>query len=156
MPPFRTSLNRSKKSKKSESKEEIEARELAAKQELAGLVSEQMAEQMAKLVPDLISQLQAFQNSPKSSVDSKVEGPKPTFLFKQFIACKPQEFTGNDGATALLTWFEAMELAFRRSGCPDELRTSNATGMFRSRAHDWWTSERSTRGDDEAHALPTS
>ncbi|KAM0015444.1 hypothetical protein Hdeb2414_s0032g00710901 [Helianthus debilis subsp. tardiflorus] len=113
-----------------------------------------MADQMARVIPDIFSRIQTDPNSPHGSVDSKVDKPKTPFLFKQFMACKPLEFTGKDGATALLSWFDAMEITFRQSGCPDDLRTQNATGVFRSRALDWWTSERGIRGEDVAHALP--
>ena len=70
------------------------------------------------------------------------------------MACKPLEFTGQDGATAMMNWFDAIELTFLQSGCPDDLRTLNATGVFRSKALEWWTTERNKRGNDAAHALP--
>ncbi|KAF5766324.1 hypothetical protein HanXRQr2_Chr15g0714031 [Helianthus annuus] len=96
-----------------------------------------MAKQMAKVIPDIVSKLQPNPDSPHGSVDSKVETPKSTFQFKQFMACKPLEFTGKDGATAMMNWFDAIELTFLQSGCPDYLRTLNATGVFRLRALKW-------------------
>ena len=127
-----------------------------SKEELIGLVTSQMADQMARVLPDMLSQLQAMQNeagTPKSSSDSKTDTPKASFQFKHFMACKPVEFTGTDGATALINWFDAMELIFLQGGCPEELRTLSATGVFRKNALEWWTMERNKRGNEAAHAL---
>ncbi|MFS7976599.1 putative retrotransposon gag domain-containing protein [Helianthus anomalus] len=73
--------------------------------------------------------------------------------FKQFKSCGPKEFTGKEGPTALFHWFDSIEVTLRQSGCPDDLRTLNATGVFQSRALDWWTAERSKRGNDAAYGL---
>ncbi|KAJ0780457.1 hypothetical protein HanPI659440_Chr06g0237901 [Helianthus annuus] len=141
----------SKKAKKSKSGLKKNSNSIS-KQELVGLIAKQMADQMARVIPDIVSKIQP--SIEQGSVESKVEQPKSPFLFKQFMACKPLEFSGKDGSTALLTWFDAMEIVFHQSGCPDGLRTQNATGVFRSRALDWWTSERGIRGEDAAHSLP--
>ena len=110
-----------------------------------------VAKQVAKVVPQLLSEIQAF--SSNSSVDSKIEAPKSRFSFKQFKACGPLPFTGEEGPTKLFHWFDAIQVTLRQSGCPDELRTTNATGVFQSRALDWWTAERNKRGDDATYAL---
>ena len=111
-----------------------------------------VAQQVAKVIPQIVSEIHAV--SSQSSVDSKAENPKPRFSFKNFKACAPLAFTGNDGPTTLFHWFDAMEVAFKQSGCPLELRTVNATGVFQSRALDWWTAERNKRGTDEAYDMP--
>ncbi|KAJ0788379.1 putative nucleotidyltransferase, Ribonuclease H [Helianthus annuus] len=111
-----------------------------------------MAKQFAKVLPDIVSKIQT--DSPHGSVDSKADKPKATFQFKQFMACKPLEFTGKNGATAMMNWFDSIELTFLQSGCPDELRTLNATGVFREKALEWWTTERNKRGNEVAHAMP--
>ncbi|KAJ0810336.1 putative nucleotidyltransferase, Ribonuclease H [Helianthus annuus] len=111
-----------------------------------------MAKQFAKVLPDIVSKIQT--DSPHGSVDSKADKPKSTFQFKHFMACKPLEFTGKNGATAMMNWFDAIELTFLQSGCPDELRTLNATGVFREKALEWWTTERNKRGNEVAHAMP--
>ncbi|KAJ0680361.1 putative nucleotidyltransferase, Ribonuclease H [Helianthus annuus] len=111
-----------------------------------------MAKQFAKVLPDIVSKIQT--DSPHGSVDSKADKPKSTFQFKHFMACKPLEFTGKNGATAMMNWFDAIELTFLQSGCPDELRTLNATGVFREKALEWWTTELNKRGNEVAHAMP--
>ncbi|MFS7986352.1 hypothetical protein Hanom_Chr11g01009311 [Helianthus anomalus] len=107
---------------------------------LAALV----AKQVAKVVPQILSEV--YENVRKSSEESRTDAPKATpkaaFSFKQFKTCGPKEFTGEDDPTALFQWFNSIEVTLRQSGCPDNLRTLNATGVFQSRALDWWMAER--------------
>ncbi|KAJ0856652.1 putative retrotransposon gag domain-containing protein [Helianthus annuus] len=111
------------------------------RQSLAALV----AKQMAKAVPLIVSEL--YENISKSSEEYRTETPKAAFSFKQFKACGPKEFTGEEGPTALFQWFDS------KSPSPDNLRTLNATGVFQSRALDWWTAERNKCGNDAAYGL---
>ncbi|KAM0007737.1 putative retrotransposon gag domain-containing protein [Helianthus debilis subsp. tardiflorus] len=118
---------------------------------LAALV----AKQVAKVVPQIVSEL--YENVSKSSKESKTEAPKATtkaaFSFKQFKACGPKEFTCEEGLTALFQWFDSIEVTLRQSGCPENLRTLNATGVFQSRSLDWWVAGRNKRGNDAAYGL---
>ncbi|MFS7988126.1 hypothetical protein Hanom_Chr11g01030921 [Helianthus anomalus] len=41
-------------------------------------------------------------------------------------------FTGEDGPNAMFQWFDTIEVTFRQSGCPENLHTVNATGVFQS------------------------
>ncbi|KAJ0488851.1 putative retrotransposon gag domain-containing protein [Helianthus annuus] len=110
-----------------------------------------IAKQVAKAVSDV------YENVSKSAEESRTEAPKDAnktvFSFKQFKACGPKEFTGEDGPTAMFQWFDSIEVTLRQSGCPANLRTLNATGVFQSRALDWWTAERNKRGNDAAYEL---
>ncbi|MFS8017350.1 putative nucleotidyltransferase, Ribonuclease H [Helianthus anomalus] len=110
-----------------------------------------IAKSVAKAVSDV------YENASKSSEGSQADPPKDTnkvaFSFKQFKACGPKEFTGEDGPTAMFHWFDSVEVTLRQSGCPENLRTLNATGVFQSRALDWWTTERNKRGNDAAYEL---
>ncbi|MFS7955172.1 hypothetical protein Hanom_Chr07g00639511 [Helianthus anomalus] len=63
-----------------------------------------IARKMGKVIPDIVNQIQTT-NSPNASVESKVAHPKTNFTYKQFIACNPTSFTGNDGATTMLLVF---------------------------------------------------
>ncbi|KAJ0491956.1 hypothetical protein HanIR_Chr12g0569461 [Helianthus annuus] len=114
-----------------------------------------IAKQVAKVVPQIVSEL--YENVSKSSEESRTEAPKATpkaaFSFKQFKACGLKEFTGEDGPMALFQWFDSIEVTLRQSRCPDNLRTLNATGVFQSRALDWWTAERNKCGNDAAYGL---
>ncbi|MCG5051281.1 retrotransposon gag domain-containing protein, partial [Pectobacterium brasiliense] len=102
-------------------------------------------------VPQVVSELHA--NTSKSSEESRTDSPKSGFSFKQFKACGRKEFTGKEGPTALFQRFDSIEVTLRQSGCPDNLCTLNATGVFQSRALDWWTAERNKRGNDAAYGL---
>ena len=117
-------------------------------------VAKSVAKEIASVIPKMLSDIQAIPK-PESSVDSKVDPPPApsTFTFKQFNSCSPTPFTGEDGATTMLQWFDDIAVTFRQSGCPEHLRTTNATGVFKKRALDWWTTVRNTRGDDAAYAL---
>ncbi|KAJ0567124.1 putative nucleotidyltransferase, Ribonuclease H [Helianthus annuus] len=110
-----------------------------------------IAKQVAKAVSEV------YENVSKSSEESRTEAPKDAnktvFSFKQFKACGPKEFTGEDGPTAMFQWFDSVEVTLRQSGCPENLRTLNVTGVFQPRALDWWTAERNKRGNDAAYEL---
>ncbi|MFS8018620.1 putative transcription factor interactor and regulator CCHC(Zn) family [Helianthus anomalus] len=110
-----------------------------------------IAKSVAKAVSDV------YENASKSSEGSQADPPKDTskaaFSFKKFKACGPKEFTGEDGPTAMFHWFDSVEVTLRQSGCPENLQTLNAIGVFQSRALDWWTAERNKRGNDAAYEL---
>ena len=63
-----------------------------------------VAKQIAKVIPQIVSDLQ--ESNSKSSEESRTDSPKSVFSFKQFKACGPKEFTGEDGPTALFQWFD--------------------------------------------------
>ncbi|KAD4585863.1 hypothetical protein E3N88_23464 [Mikania micrantha] len=112
-----------------------------------------MANQIARIVPKIVTEIQES-NTPNSSVDSKTNVRKPVFFnFKHFSSCNPKPFTGNDGVTAMLEWFDGIEVTFINSECPEELKTRSATGVFQARALEWWTNERNLRSNEEAYAL---
>ncbi|MFS7950495.1 putative transcription factor interactor and regulator CCHC(Zn) family [Helianthus anomalus] len=110
-----------------------------------------IAKSVAKAVSDV------YESASKSSEGSQVEAPKDAskaaFSFKQSKACGPNEFTGEDGPTAMFHWFDSIEVTLRQSGCPENLCTLNATGVFQSHALDWWTAERNKRGNDATYEL---
>ncbi|KAJ0456921.1 putative nucleotidyltransferase, Ribonuclease H [Helianthus annuus] len=114
---------------------------------LAAIISKQVAKAVSEV----------YENASKTSEESRAENPKDSsktaFSLKQFKACGPKEFTGEDGPTAMFHWFDSVEVTLRQSGCPENLRTLNATGVFQSRALDWWTAERNKRGNDAAYEL---
>ncbi|KAF5815983.1 hypothetical protein HanXRQr2_Chr03g0129271 [Helianthus annuus] len=110
-----------------------------------------IAKQIAKVIPQIVSELN--ENASKSSEESRTDTPKAAFSFKQFKACGPKEFTGEDGPTAMFQWFDSIEFTLHQSGCPDNLRNPHTTGIFQSRALDWWTAERNKHGNDTAYGL---
>ncbi|XP_021985215.1 uncharacterized protein LOC110881170 [Helianthus annuus] len=112
-----------------------------------------MANQIARIIPKIVTEIQAS-NTPNSSVDSKVIQPKlVTFNYEHFASYHPKPFTGQEGVTAMLEWFDSMEVTFINSECPEELKTRSATGVFQARALEWWTNERNIRSNELAYAL---
>ncbi|XP_022040937.1 uncharacterized protein LOC110943499 [Helianthus annuus] len=112
-----------------------------------------MANQIARIVSKIVSEIQAS-STPNHSGDSRVVQPKPvSFNYRHFTACNPKTFTGKDGVTAMLEWFDSIAVTFINSECPEELKVRSATGVFQARALDWWTNERNTRSNELAYAL---
>ncbi|MFS7982910.1 hypothetical protein Hanom_Chr11g00968321 [Helianthus anomalus] len=77
---------------------------------LAAIISKNVAKAVSEV----------YENASKSSEGSQAEAPKDSskaaFSFKQFKACKPKEFTGEDGPTAMFHWFDSVEVTLRQSG----------------------------------------
>ncbi|MFS7971537.1 putative transcription factor interactor and regulator CCHC(Zn) family [Helianthus anomalus] len=117
----------------------------SADKRIASLVTREVV----KLIPQIVAQVHSLSNS-RAPEDVKTESP---FLYKHFKACDPMPFTGEGGVSQLLQWFDAIEVTLRQSGCPEDFQTTCATGVFQSRALDWWTAERNKRGISAAYAL---
>ncbi|KAJ0763986.1 hypothetical protein HanPI659440_Chr08g0287091 [Helianthus annuus] len=111
-----------------------------------------MTKEVVKLIPQIVAQVHSLGNA-RAAKNSETKESQSTFLYKHFKACDPMEFTGEGGVTQLLQWFDSIEVTLRQSGCPDSFRTTCATGIFQSRALDWWTAERNKRGISAAYAL---
>ncbi|KAJ0746805.1 putative retrotransposon gag domain-containing protein [Helianthus annuus] len=120
----------------------------SADKRIASLVTKEVV----KLIPQIVAQVHSLSNA-RAAKDSTTEAPQSTFLYKHFKACDPMEFTGEGGVPQLLQWFDSIEVTLRQSGCPDSFRTTCATGVFQSRALNWWTAERNKRGISAAYAL---
>ncbi|MFS7904330.1 putative retrotransposon gag domain-containing protein [Helianthus anomalus] len=110
----------------------------SADKRIASLVTREVV----KLIPQIVAQVHSLSNS-RTPEDVKAE---PVFLYKHFKACDPMPFTGEGGVSQLLQWFDAIEVTLRRSGCPEGFQTTCATGVFQSRALNWWTTERNKCG----------
>ncbi|KAJ0600122.1 hypothetical protein HanIR_Chr03g0112951 [Helianthus annuus] len=70
---------------------------------------------ISKTVAKAVSEV--YENASKSSEESRAENPKDSskaaFSFKQFKACGPKEFTGDNGPTAMFHWFDSVEVTLR-------------------------------------------
>ena len=108
-----------------------------------------VTKEVVKLIPQIVAQVHSQSHS-RAPEDVKTES---AFLYKHFKACDPMPFTGEGDVSQLLQWFDAIEVTLRQSGCPEDLQTTCATGVFQSRALDWWTAERNKRGISAAYAL---
>ena len=71
-------------------------------EELAALVSPQMA----AVLPGIVTQIHELYNNNNNNNNAPCN-------FKNFNSAKPLKFSGSQGATALLQWFESIESTFR-------------------------------------------
>lgn len=78
--------------------------------------------------------------------------PPPPYSIKQFTACNPAKYSGEEGATALLQWFENMENTFMISECPEHLRVRFASSILTKRALTWWNGQKILLGLEAAFA----
>ncbi|KAM0031761.1 hypothetical protein Hdeb2414_s0017g00512731 [Helianthus debilis subsp. tardiflorus] len=62
----------------------------------------------------------------------------PACTFKTFMDCKPQTFSGTEGAVGLLHWFEKVESVFAMCNCPEGDRVKYATGTLEDGALTLW------------------
>ncbi|XP_021991627.1 uncharacterized protein LOC110888409 [Helianthus annuus] len=106
-------------------------------EEIAALV----AQQMAAVLPGVVTQIhQIYNNNAQCN-------------FKTFSSAKPLEFSGSEGATALLQWFESIESTFRHVQCPNERKVNFASSVFQRRALTWWNGIMRDRGAEVAMEL---
>ncbi|KAJ0752632.1 putative nucleotidyltransferase, Ribonuclease H [Helianthus annuus] len=69
-----------------------------------------------------------------------------------FMDCKPQTFSGTEGAVGLLRWFEKAESVFAMCNCPVGDRVKYATGTLEDGALTWWNAQVQLLGIDAANA----
>jgi hypothetical protein len=89
-----------------------------------------------------LAALLAHNITPGIAAPIAVVPPPPRYSMKQFTVCNPQKFTGSDGATTLLQWFESMENTFMTSECPEHLQVRYSTSVFTKRALTWWNGQK--------------
>ncbi|KAJ0908803.1 putative transcription factor interactor and regulator CCHC(Zn) family [Helianthus annuus] len=77
---------------------------------------------------------------------------QPACTFKAFMDCKPQTFTGTEGAVGLLRWFEKAESVFAMCNYPAGDRVKYATGTLVDGALTWWNAQVQLLGIEAANA----
>ncbi|KAJ0913080.1 putative transcription factor interactor and regulator CCHC(Zn) family [Helianthus annuus] len=77
----------------------------------------------------------------------------PGCTYKEFLACKPAEFAGNEGATAALRWLEKTEAVIKISKCDEEDKVMYASHLFKEEALEWWNTVLQATGSDLAYAM---
>ncbi|KAI3756684.1 hypothetical protein L1987_56506 [Smallanthus sonchifolius] len=105
--------------------------------------------QLANVLPGMVTQVsEALRNAGTTG------GNINNASYKTFLACKPVEFFGSEGATGLLHWFEKMESILNMCDCPENLKVKYASSAFQKRALTWWNAQVRTRGREPAMAMP--
>ncbi|MFS7995487.1 hypothetical protein Hanom_Chr12g01118491 [Helianthus anomalus] len=77
----------------------------------------------------------------------------PGCTYKEFLACKPVEFAGNEGATTALRWLEKTEAVIKISKCAEEDKVMYASHLFKEEALEWWNTVLQAKGSDMAYAM---
>ncbi|KAJ0886439.1 putative integrase zinc-binding domain-containing protein [Helianthus annuus] len=68
-----------------------------------------ITQQMTAAIPNIVAQCNQALNNNNAPCN-----------FKTFNSAKPSKFSGSQGATALLQWFESLESTFKHVQCPNE------------------------------------
>ncbi|KAJ0475185.1 putative transcription factor interactor and regulator CCHC(Zn) family [Helianthus annuus] len=77
----------------------------------------------------------------------------PGCTYKEFLACKPSEFAGNEGATAALRWLEKTEAVITISKCAQDDQVMYASNLFKEGALEWWNTVLQSKGRRMAYAM---
>ena len=73
--------------------------------------------------------------------------------YKEFLSCKPMEFSGNEGAVAALRWIEKIEAVLKISKCAEEDKIMFASNLFKNSALEWWNTIHQSRGSDRVYNM---
>ncbi|XP_021979416.1 uncharacterized protein LOC110875528 [Helianthus annuus] len=73
--------------------------------------------------------------------------------YKKFLACKPTEFAGSEGATAVLRWLEKTEVVLKISKCVEEDKVMYASNLFKEEALEWWNTILQAKGSNMAYVM---
>ncbi|GJT44753.1 putative reverse transcriptase domain-containing protein [Tanacetum coccineum] len=75
------------------------------------------------------------------------------YTFKDFLKCKPHNFSGTESVVRLTRWFEKMETVFNISNCPPKYQVKYATCTLQDSALTWWNAHKRIIGVDTAYAM---
>ncbi|MFS7902629.1 putative retrotransposon gag domain-containing protein [Helianthus anomalus] len=89
----------------------------------------------------------------QAPLPKKIKAAKPGCTYKEFLACKPTEFAGNEGATAILRWVEKTEAVIAISKCAEEDQVMYASNLFKEGALEWWNAVLQAKGRKVAYAM---
>ncbi|KAJ0898432.1 putative retrotransposon gag domain-containing protein [Helianthus annuus] len=83
----------------------------------------------------------------------KMKAATPGCTYKEFLACKPAEFAGNEGATATLLWLEKTEAVIVISKCAEDDKVMYTSHLFKEGALEWWNTVLQAKGRNMAYAM---
>ncbi|KAJ0604091.1 putative transcription factor interactor and regulator CCHC(Zn) family [Helianthus annuus] len=93
-------------------------------------------------------------NNPRQApLPKKMKAATPGCTYKEFLACKPAEFAGNEGATVTLRWLEKTEAVIAISKCAEEDQVMYASNLFKEGALEWWNTVLQVKGRRMAYAM---
>ncbi|KAF5813340.1 putative retrotransposon gag domain-containing protein [Helianthus annuus] len=89
----------------------------------------------------------------QAPLPKRMKAAMPGCTYKEFLACKPAEFAGNEGATATLRWLEKTEAVIAISKCAEEDQVMYASNLFKEGALEWWNTVLQAKGRRVAYAM---
>ncbi|KAI3790948.1 hypothetical protein L2E82_04403 [Cichorium intybus] len=116
-------------------------------------VAQLVAQQLMAAIPNIVTQVTAGLNAPQGSQGGNRNNVERECTYKSFMACKPKEFHGKEGAVGLLKWIDSMESVLHISKCTEGNKVEFATCMLQDRALTWWKNQVQTRGRAAAYQL---
>ncbi|KAI3494637.1 hypothetical protein L1887_40554 [Cichorium endivia] len=116
-------------------------------------VAQLVAQQLMAAIPNIVTQVTAGLNSAQGSQGGNRNNAERECTYKSFMACKPKEFHGKEGAVGLLKWIDSMESVLHISKCTEGNKVEFATCMLQDRALTWWKNQVQTRGREVAYQL---
>nr|GFB63678.1 hypothetical protein [Tanacetum cinerariifolium] len=69
--------------------------------------------------------------------------------FKDFLKCKPHNFSRTEGVVGLTRWFKEMETVFNISNYPPKYQVKYATCTLHGSALTWWKSHKRTIDEED-------
>ena len=118
------------------------------------LVAQRVAEQVAAAMAEYETNRNSGNGGEASGIANRVEPAARGCTYNEFSACKPQTFSGTEGAVGLVRWFEKLESVFRTSKCAEDCKVAYATGTLLDGALSWWNSYAQSVGIDTAFETP--
>ena len=136
-----------------------------------------IARQLEAAIPDIVSCIAASINNttnsnpvsnrtttnndgertgPTPSVETNRTGPAPVAKgcsIKDFMLCKPLEFSGIEGPNGLVKWIEKIESIVNICNCPEEYIVKYAANTFADHALTWWKTIVQTRGQEATNRM---
>ncbi|XP_052627036.1 uncharacterized protein LOC128133579 [Lactuca sativa] len=112
-----------------------------------------VAQQLMQAIPNIVTQVTARLNANQGSSGGNRGNNERECNYKSFMACKPKEFHGKEGAVGLLKWIDSMESVLHISKCLERKKVEYASCLFQDRALTWWNTLVQTRGRTAAYQL---
>ena len=102
---------------------------------------------------DLLTQIVAHIDAGRPNNGTGTPNNRQGCNYKTFMACKPMEFHGTEGAIGLLSWFENVESKLSITKCAEGDKVEFSAGLLQGRALTWWNNQLQTRGREAANGL---
>ncbi|KAK9079891.1 hypothetical protein SSX86_001564 [Deinandra increscens subsp. villosa] len=125
-------------------------------EEVGNAIQAAIPEYVQKIQEDLLITLSEKFEELKNALLNKGEASTPKkkgSSFKDFMACKPPQYTGDPDPIASHRWVTNVEGVIKRSHCDAADQVIFATGLLVDRAKDWWDAKVLEKGQAVTDAL---